>query len=409
MFNTQANTPAYEITNRLARLQAIMQENSIDAALILQPTDLFYFSGTIQQCHLYIPAEGTPLLFARKSYQRAVAESPLPEVIPISSTKKIREILKARGIKNLCRLGMELDVLPANLYLLYLNLFEQVDIIDISPFIRSVRALKSPFEIEIISEAARRADQVASHVTQLLRPGVTEIELAGQVESFARKLGHQGVVRMRLWGNELFYGHLMSGASAAVPSYLASPTGGASTSPAVAQGPGYKPIGCNEPILVDYVFALNGYIADHTRIFSLGALPDELMKAHEAMRRIQAEIKNAAVTDVPAGTIYEMAVGLAAESGFADHFMGVESDSQRIRFVGHGIGLELDEYPFLAKGQKMVLEKGMVIALEPKCIFPGKGVVGVENSFVVRENGLEQLTTYPDDVIEIECKKGTGT
>ncbi len=138
---------------------------------------------------------------------------------------------------------------------------------------------------------------------------------------------------------------------------------------------------------MDYVFALNGYIADHTRIFSLGALPDELMNAHEAMRRIQAEIKSAAVPGVSAGTIYEMAVGLAG------HFMGVESDSQRIGFVGHGIGLELDEYPFLAKGQKMVLEKGIVIALEPKCIFPGKVVVDVENSFVVGENGLEQLTT----------------
>jgi Xaa-Pro aminopeptidase len=76
--------------------------------------------------------------------------------------------------------------------------------------------------------------------------------------------------------------------------------------------------------------------------------------------------------------------------------MGAEKE--RIRFVGHGIGLELDEYPFLAQGQRLKLQKNMVIALEPKLVFPGKGVVGIENTHVVRENGLERLTNYQDEI-----------
>ena len=99
------------------------------------------------------------------------------------------------------------------------------------------------------------------------------------------------------------------------------------------------------------------------------------------------------------GAIYDRALEKTAELGYADHFMGV--GSKRIRFVGHGIGLEVDEYPFLAAGQDLELQKGMTIALEPKLIFPGQGVVGIENTHVVTQNGLKQLGEFPDDVIEI--------
>ena len=119
---------------------------------------------------------------------------------------------------------------------------------DISPALRMLRAVKSPYEIDIIAQAADRSDQVAAHAAQIIRAGMTELELAGLVEGHARKLGHQGIIRMRIWGAELFYGHLMAGASAAVPSYLASPTGGGAANPAVAQGAGFAPIIAHQPI-----------------------------------------------------------------------------------------------------------------------------------------------------------------
>ncbi|MEA3232710.1 MAG: M24 family metallopeptidase, partial [Thermodesulfobacteriota bacterium] len=98
--------------------------------------------------------------------------------------------------------------------------------------------------------------------------------------------------------------------------------------------------------------------------------------------------------------LYVMAVEMANDLGYADHFMG--HDHQRVRFIGHGVGIELDEHPFLARGQEMVLEEGMTIALEPKLIFPGKGVVGIENTHVVEENGLRQLGQYPDEIVLVE-------
>jgi Xaa-Pro aminopeptidase len=238
---------------------------------------------------------------------------------------------------------------------------------------------------------------VAEQVPGLLREGMTELELAGLVEAEARKRGHQGVVRMRLWGGEMFYGHLMAGPSAAVPSFLSSPTGGAGPSPAVAQGPGFRPIQQHEPVLVDYVFALNGYYSDHARIFSIGELPDDLMAAHAAMIELQDVIKTEAKPGVACGHIYDLALEWTRNRGYDEYFMGV--GKERIRFVGHGVGVELDEYPFLAAGQTLELQAGMTLALEPKLIFPEKGVVGVENTHLVTDDGLAPFGRFPDEVV----------
>lgn len=396
MFKTDTNVPAAEIQNRIARLQTALQEQQADGALIVQNTDLFYFSGTIQQGHLYVPAQGRPLLMVRKSLARARVESAIADIVPLNSPKQMTGILKDHGLPIPRRLGLELDVLPVNLFRLYELIFEGPDAWDVSPTVRSLRAIKSTYEIDIISQAAELSDQVAAHTGKILRVGMTELELAGMVEAHARKLGHQGIVRMRLFGGELFYGHLLSGASAAVPSFMASPTGGSAPNPAVAQGAGFARILPNEPILLDYVFGLNGYISDHTRIFALGSLPDDLLAAHGTMLTVQEQVKLAAKPGVPVGQLYDLGVKIATEAGYGNYFMGAESN--RIKFIGHGVGLELDEYPILAKGQDMPLAENMVIALEPKVIFPGKGVVGIENTHLVTPNGLRQLGRYPDEI-----------
>lgn len=395
----QTLTPQSEIDARIRGLQTSLQQEGMDGALIVQNTDLFYFSGTIQQAHLYVPAEGPPLLMVRKSLERAQAESPLANILPLASPKKLPALIDANGLKPPAVLGMELDVLPTNNYFSYRKRFPQSDIRDISFSIRTLRAVKSDHELDLIRQAAAFSDRVAGMMPNLLQPGMTEIELAGRVEAEARRLGHQGIARMRLWGAEMFYGHLMAGPSAAVPSFLASPTGGASVSPAVAQGPGFRKIRRNEPILLDYVFAWQGYISDHTRIFSIGRLPRMLVEAHAHMLNIQEHVRKMATPGTVAGDLYETAVEMARERGLIGNFMGAGDD--RIRFIGHGVGLEVDEFPFLAKGQKTRLKEGMTIALEPKMIFPGKGVVGIENTHVVSKDGLRQLTVAEEKIVTV--------
>jgi Xaa-Pro dipeptidase len=388
--------PLQEVQPRIEKLQAAMQKKGIDGALIVQKTDLFYFAATSQQGWLYVPWSGSPLLMIFKEFDRARIESPLKQVISIAGLKKIPEILGERGYHLPSVLGMELDVLPVNLYFQYAEIFKSSKIVDISTEIRLIRAVKSTYEIGILRQAALLSDTVAAKVPELLKVGKTEVALAGELESYARSLGHQGIVRMRLWGSELFYGHLLSGPSAAVPGYLASPTAGPGVSAVVGQGASFKKIARNEPVLFDYVFALHGYISDHARIFSIGPLPHALMEAHAAMLEIQEKIKIQALPGVSTGDLYEMMVSMAEEKGYGEFFMGV--GDRKIRFTGHGVGLELDEFPFLAKGQKLPLARGMIIALEPKVILPGQGVVGIENTLLVTDSGLETLTKIDDHI-----------
>ncbi len=396
MRRKEINTPKSELRHRIDALKRCMAAHNIDATLIVQNTDLFYFAGTIQQGQLYVPVDDVPILMVHKSYARAKAESAIDRIVRLKSPRQIPTLLKDHGYARPRSLGLELDVLPANLYLSYQKLFGKTQLMDISHAVRTIRSVKSDYELAILRQAAKLSDKVAAGVKEFLAEGRTELEVAGQVEARARKLGHQGIVRMRLFGAELFYGHLLTGPSATVPSYLASPTGGHGASRAVAQGAGFRVIKRNEPVLFDYVFAYKGYIADSTRIFSLGDPPDELLQAHEDMLALQQAICETACPDAVSGDLYETAIQYAADRGYANHFMGADDD--RVRFIGHGVGLELDEYPFLAKRQQMQLAKGMTVALEPKLIFPGLGVVGIENTHVVTDTGLEALTRFDNRV-----------
>ncbi len=399
MYDTDTHTPRSEIDQRIEKLRNRLEENNIGAALLVQRADLLYFAGSVQEAHLYIPVDEEPIFMVFKSLDRAMAESSLSRIVPLASPKAVPELLDQCGYNVPPVIGMELDVLPANLFFSYQKVFEEKNLVDISHLIRLVRAIKSPYEIDLMRRAAEGSDQVAACVPALLREGMTELELAGKVEAEARKRGHQGTVRMRYWGAEVFYGHLMAGPSGAVPSFPRSPTGGSGAGPAVAQGPGFRPIQRHEPVLVDYVFALNGYYSDHTRIFSIGEPADEMIAAHAAMLDVQALIKKEAKPGVKSGAIYELAIERTRTLGYDKYFMGVGDD--RIRFVGHGIGVELDEYPFLASGQKLELQKNMTLALEPKLIFPGRGVVGIENTHRVTDNGLEQFGRFQDEILVV--------
>ncbi|MCP3875812.1 MAG: aminopeptidase P family protein [Desulfobacteraceae bacterium] len=392
----EQSTPSNELQTRIAGLQASLEKKSIDGVLILQKADLFYYSGTAQQGWLYIPVQGVPILMIFKDFLRAKEESGLNQVVSIVSPKEIVQTLSEFGHSVPKKLGLELDVLTANQYFQFLKIFSDSSIMDISTQIRLQRGVKSDYEIKLMRKASNLADKVAAKVPDLIKEGISEIEFAGMLEAYARSLGHQGLIRMRMWDNDLFYGHIMAGPGAAIPSCLSSPTGGKGVNPSIAQGPGFNTIKRNEPVLVDYVFALNGYLSDHARIYSLGNVSDDLFIAHEAMLEIQEKIKQEAVPGSITGELYDLMISMAKANGYKDYFMG--ADKRRIRFTGHGLGLELDEFPFIAKGQKLALEKGMVIALEPKVIFPGKGVVGIENSLLVTDNGLESLTTYTDKI-----------
>ena len=390
-------TPASELNTRTAKLQALMQRDGLDAVLMIQNADLFYFTGSIQQGMLYVPASGEPLYMVRKDHGRARMESGLKEVLPFRSPKDIAGILADYSYSQPKRAGMELDVVPVELFQRFVKAFDRCEMVSATHQIRTVRAVKSEYEIAIMKDAALQVDRVCQRAREVIREGMTDLELAAELEFCARKQGHQGVVRMRGFNNELFYAQIFSGADSAVPAFLDTPLGGLGVSPSVGQGASYKRIRRNEPIIVDFGSCFDGYLVDQTRIFSLGPLPDQLVKAYEDMLRVQYKMQQVARPGVAWGEVYEQCHTYACELGYGEVFMG--NPGAQVSFIGHGVGTEIDEYPFIARGFKdQLLEENMTFAFEPKVVFAGLGAIGIENTFRLTADGPKHIT-FSDETL----------
>jgi len=393
-YNQNNYTPRSELYGRIARFQECLRSAGIGGALIMQNADLFYFSGTCQDAHLLIPAQGEPLLLVRKSFERALEESALDKIVPVRNLEDIKRGV-AGNLNNSGRIGLELDVLPANLFFRYKRMLEPLEVVDASELIRKTRMIKTPYEIERLKESARLSADMFCEVPNLFSEGMTEIEFAGRIDLFLRERGHQGKMRVRAFNQEAFMGHLLTGWNSACPSSFNGPTGGTGLNPSFPQSASSKKIGRNEPILVDYATIVNGYIVDQTRIFSIGSLSGKLVEAHNIALEIKRRVVKEARPGVNGKDIYDLAIGIAGNAGLAGHFMGYGNS---VNFIAHGIGLELDELPIIAKNFHITFRPGMVLALEPKFIFPGEGTVGVEDTFVMNENGLEQITLGDDSI-----------
>lgn len=391
-------TPLSELERRFRTLQQHMNAGGLEAVLMMQNADLFYFTGSIQQGVLYVPAAGEPIYMVRKDYTRARMESALKEIVPFRSPKDISGILADFSRQMPRTIGFELDVLPVALFQRFEKVFGGADIRDATPLIRTVRAVKSDYEIEIMKDAALMVDQVCQRAKEVIRVGMTDLELAAELEFTARKLGHQGITRMRGFNSELFYGHIFSGSDSAAPAFLDAPLGGIGVNPSIGQGASYKRIQAHQPIIIDFAGAFDGYLVDQTRVFSVGELPEELSRAYQDMITIEKRLKDIARPGTVWGEIYDHCLALAAELGHKDNFMG--APGAQVSFIGHGIGVEIDEYPFIARGfNEQVLEEKMTFAFEPKVVYPGLGAVGVENTFWVAPEGLKHLTFTSEDLV----------
>lgn len=393
-------TPKEELEDRCGRLQTLLVQQGIEGVALLQNADLFYFTGSIQQGVFYVPASGEPVYLVRKDFNRARMESGLKRVAPLGSMRRVAEALKEQGINLPDKIGFELDVLPVALFERWHKVLGGGVAVDISGLVRRVKAIKSTYEIAIMKDAALMMDKVYQRAKEVIRAGITDLEVAAELEFVARKAGHQGLTRFRGFNSELFYGHVFSGEDGAVPTYSDTPLGGLGVSPAVAQGASYKKIGSGEPVIVDFITAFDGYMVDMTRTFVVGKLPVKLEKAYADMRLVQKKMAEIARPGVAWGEVYRQCYDLAVELGYKEHFMG--NAGAQVSFIGHGIGVEIDEFPFIARGfDTQLLEAGMCFAFEPKAVFAGEGAVGIENTFWVADDGLRKLTFCDEELVEI--------
>ncbi|MHB8124557.1 MAG: M24 family metallopeptidase [Desulfitobacteriaceae bacterium] len=383
--------PVSELRQRIVLLQDTLLREGLDGVLLVQRADTLYYSGTAQNIHLYIPCVGRPLVMAYRDVGRAQEETAWG-VLPLLKISNIPNLIQGCHLPLPKVLGLEFDVLPVSQYERFRKAFPEVRFVDVSPFIRLQRAVKSEWELARLAEAAQVFPQVLAYAQEILRPGLTEIEFEALLDQKARTIGHEGLVRTRAFGFEFYSGTIIAGSRAAVPGYLDGPITGQGASIAFPQGASRAVIQEGEPIVADLISTVNGYQIDQTRIMALGYLSAELLTAHETALEVEERLRKALIPGRTCGEVYEEIITWVRDNTpYEQNFMGFGQG--RKSFVGHGVGLELDELPVISRGAKEVLISGMVVAIEPKFIFPGIGAVGIEDMVVVEGNeGARYLT-----------------
>jgi len=390
-------TPIEEIEMRLDALRSKMAEQGIRFAVILQSVDLFYFTGTVQKGVLVVPVDEPPIFFVEKSLFRALYESPLV-ITPIKKTRDTRDILREKNVLRGTG-AMELDVIPVLLFEQWKSLLGYDHMADISPLIKQVRLTKSDFEIAQILKSGEIVSHVFRKAKDIIREGRQEVEIEADLVAEGRRRGHQGLLRMRGFNQEIICALVTQGYSSTVASGADVPISGFGLSPAVGQGSSANIVKKGIPIIVDYGGGYNGYVTDETRVFVVGEMKEIFRKAYEVSREIIEDIMDFVKEGVDTVEIFNRALDRVKRARLEDYFMG--HGEGQVAFMGHGFGLELNELPVVAARHKTVLKEGMVMAIEPKFIIPNEGAIGIEVDFVVRKEGLQRLVETPLDIVSI--------
>lgn len=381
-----------EAEQRIIRMQQELKGNGIDGALLIYPIDIYYFTGTRQNSTLWIPADGNPRLFVRKSLSRARAESVIEDIRPFPASREFPALFGDEVKK----IGITFDVVPVQQYNYYAKLLPGRELCDISGINREIRSVKSDWELDRLRHSAAHLCAVFRQVPEFLRAGMREIDLAAEFECRLRKEGSEGYVRMRAFNQELFQGLAVS-ATAGEPGFFDGAVTGRGLSGASPHGASTEIIAAGTPVLLDYTGIFNGYIVDMTRIFVVGSLSAELRHAFDTAIAIQQALVEDLKPAVICEELFLKAAAMAEAAGLGKNFMGAPGENAR--FVGHGVGLELDELPVLAQGFKAPLRAGQTIAIEPKFVIPGQGVIGIENTFAVSARGGVKITDLADDIV----------
>ena len=391
--------PLEEIEDRLTRVRTGMKKQDVEALLVVQKMDFYYLSGTTQDGILFVPLEKKPLLMIRRELERAKVESPIENVVALNSNRQLPSLINDYLGDIPQTLGLELDVLPVRDYLRLQELFPRTELMDTSLIFRDARKIKTLFEINLMKGAAEIGRKVYLDTREILKEGMTEIQFGGLLEAAAKRYGHEGLLRVRSLNYEAYSWHVLSGPSGGIVSQSDSPMGGLGLSPAFPVGASRRVIRNHEPILVDFGTCYHGYQVDETRMFSIGKMSQKFIDAYNACREIQDSVLEEIRPGADCEALFIKSLRLAEKLGYKDSYLG--PPGLQTRFIAHGIGLELNELPFIASGQSYPLEERMTFAIEPKIVFPGEGSVGIENTVVVTPSGYETLTNVSQDIFEV--------
>lgn len=379
-----------DIKVKQEKLVRAMEDAGIDACLICTPVNLYYISGCIFDGYFYLSANGDAHAFVRRG---SVADGLCCH--SIRKPGQIPAILKELSLAQPRTLMLEDDYLSAANYLRLKKVFEGATLA--RNLLRAVRSIKTDAELDMLKASAAAHGRAYACIHKLYRPGMTDIQFSIEIERLMRQNGNLGMFRMLGTNMEIFMGSVLAGDNALTVSPYDFAMGGAGMHPSLPIGANGTPLCEGNTVMVDINGNFTGYISDMTRTFCVGRLPQRAYDLHNLSIEVQQELSLSKAGDSCA-ELYEKAVQIIKKYGAWDEYM---ENIQKSRFVGHGLGLEVNEPPVLSKNSKAILKENMCLALEPKFILKGVGPLGTENTYIVRKNGLEKITHTPEEIIQL--------
>ena len=407
MFTALDTTPLSELTNRHTTCQKLMQTLCPEAAglMVFSKVSIYYLTGTLASGIVWLPAHGSPMLFVRKGMERAALESPIKDVFSYKSYGDLLPILQQHGANNLHCIACEKSALPWSFADNLTKKFPSTTWVAGDTVLSQARSVKSAWELTKIEQAgAMHSKALCQELPKRLRVGMSEHEIASALWDICFTLGHPGIMRMTAFGEEQFLGHISVGNNGNYPTYYNGPLGLQGEHPAAPVMGHHKIIWQKNMVLsIDTGFACAGYHSDKTQVYFSGSasdIPAIVRKAQDVCLEIEHKAASLLKTGAIPAHIYNAALTMADQAGFAEGFMGLGGN--KVPFLGHSIGLTVDEWPVLANKFEVPLETGTVMAIEPKIGLPGIGMVGTENIYATTESGGRCLSGKAEGIICIE-------
>lgn len=387
-----------ELEGRIKALHAALTNSVPDfsTALIAGRINQLYLTNTMQDGLFILKRDGRAYLFVRKSYERAKSECPLDIVHKMSSYRDIADVISPSFGKT-C---IDADIIPMAMLKRLEKYFQMEKLSALDQIMLNLRSIKSPYELDIIVRSGKQHRLLLEEtVPSILREGITEAEFQGEVYSAMIKLGYHGVSRFSMFQTESVAGQFGFGENSVYPTSFNGPGGMKGMGPSSpAVGSPQRKLKKGDLVFVDVGFGINGYHSDKTQIYSFGAPPDkDIVKLHRACMDIEKSCAQKLIAGAIPSQIYTEVMDNLPEF-LSRGFMGY---GQHVNFLGHGIGLQIDELPVIAKGFDEPLSENIVIALEPKCGIPGIGTVGVEDTYIVKSGHSQCITGGGTDIITV--------
>ena len=382
-----------ELELKWRRIQQAMRQEEADGCLLTMNMNLYYVSGQVFNGYFYLPAEGRPYWFVKRL---TVPET--NQVHVIRKPEQMQELFRDLNLAMPRKLLLEADELSYNEYIRLQHVFRAEATGNASALIRHIRMIKTPWEIEQMRISARRHEAVYREIPACYRPGMRDVELQIEIEKRMRMHGSLGYFRAFGSNMDIFMGSLLAGENAGEPSPFDFALGGKGIHASGPLGANGTLLREGTTVMADMSGNYTAYQTDMTRVFSIGKLPDRAYRVHRVALEIQARMERTAKPGVSCAELYRDALAMAGQEGLKDCFMGTHLQA---KFVGHGVGLEINELPVLTTRSKDILQPGMTFAFEPKFVLAGIGAVGIENTFLVTDSGVEKMTLLDENIIEL--------